>query len=62
MTLDDAAELVVPFPQRLVAVAADRSRLADARAVWQEVDAAEAKLVRTAALWSAPRAPSRSCG
>ena len=30
MTMDDAAELVVPFPQRLVAVAADR-RAADRR-------------------------------
>jgi phosphoglucosamine mutase len=44
MTLDDAAELVVPYPQKLVAVAADRSRLADAERVWQEVDAAAAKL------------------
>jgi phosphoglucosamine mutase len=44
MTLDDAAELVVPFPQKLVAVAADRSRLTDAARVWQEVDAAAAKL------------------
>jgi phosphoglucosamine mutase len=44
MTLDDAAELVVPFPQKLVAVAAERSRLTDATRVWQEVDAAAAKL------------------
>jgi phosphoglucosamine mutase len=44
MTLDDAAELVVPFPQKLVAVAAHRSRLADADHIWQEVDAAAAKL------------------
>ena len=44
MTLDDAAELVVPYPQKLVAVAADRSRLADAERVWQEVDTAVAKL------------------
>jgi phosphoglucosamine mutase len=44
MTLNDAAELVLPFPQKLVAVAADRSRLADADRVWQEVDAAAAKL------------------
>lgn len=40
----DAAELVEPFPQRLVAVPADRGRLAGATAVWQEVAAAEAKL------------------
>jgi phosphoglucosamine mutase len=44
MSLDDAAELVVPFPQKLVAVAADRSRLTNAALVWQEVDAAAAKL------------------
>jgi phosphoglucosamine mutase len=44
MTLDDAAELVVPFPQKLVAVTADKARLADAERVWQEVDVAAAKL------------------
>jgi phosphoglucosamine mutase len=44
MTLDDAADLVVPFPQKLVAVPADRSALASADAVWQEVDTWTTKL------------------
>ncbi|HEX5196921.1 MAG TPA: hypothetical protein VFW26_06935, partial [Gaiellales bacterium] len=42
--LDAVAELVTPFPQRLVAVPADRAALPGARAVWQAVRAAEAEL------------------
>jgi phosphoglucosamine mutase len=44
MTMADAAGLVRPFPQKLVAVPADRSALDGADRVWQEVRAAEAKL------------------
>ncbi|HUZ83931.1 MAG TPA: hypothetical protein VMU66_04505 [Gaiellales bacterium] len=44
MTLDDAAELVEPFPQRLLAVPADRARLSGAERVWREVALAEATL------------------
>jgi phosphoglucosamine mutase len=44
MTMDDLAELVVPFPQRLVAVPADRAALAGNVAIWQDVEAAAAKL------------------
>jgi phosphoglucosamine mutase len=44
MSMAELAELVVPFPQRLVAVTADRAALAGSRRIWQEVDAAEAKL------------------
>jgi phosphoglucosamine mutase len=38
------ADLIVPFPQKLVAVRADRSALAGSERIWQEVEAAEAKL------------------
>ena len=38
------ADLIVPFPQQLVAVRADRSALAGLERIWQEVEAAEAKL------------------
>jgi phosphoglucosamine mutase len=44
MTMADAADLVKPFPQKLVAVPADRSALGRADRIWQEVAAAEAKL------------------
>ena len=44
MSMQDLADLVVPFPQRLVAVAADRAALQAAERVWEEVAAAEAKL------------------
>jgi phosphoglucosamine mutase len=44
MTMTELADLVVPFPQRLVAVPADRKALAGSRRIWQEVAAAEAKL------------------
>jgi phosphoglucosamine mutase len=44
MSMQDLAELVVPFPQRLVAVDADRAALVSAERVWKEVAAAEAKL------------------
>ena len=44
MTLDDAAELVVVFPQKLVAVAADRSALAGCDRIWQEVELASQEL------------------
>jgi phosphoglucosamine mutase len=46
MSMQDLADLVVPFPQRLVAVAADRAALAASERVWKEVSAAEAKLGR----------------
>jgi phosphoglucosamine mutase len=39
-----ANDLLVPFPQRLVAVAADRSLLPSADRIWQEVDAESEKL------------------
>jgi phosphoglucosamine mutase len=35
---------VVPFPQRLVAVPADRSLLPSSDRIWQEVEAVSAKL------------------
>jgi phosphoglucosamine mutase len=44
MSMRDLADLVVPFPQRLVAVGADRAALGSAGRIWQEVAAAEAKL------------------
>ena len=44
MSMQDLADLVVPFPQRLVAVEADRAALGSAERVWKEVAAAEAKL------------------
>jgi phosphoglucosamine mutase len=44
MSMQDLADLVVPFPQRLVAVPADRAALAAADRIWEEVAAAEAKL------------------
>jgi phosphoglucosamine mutase len=44
MTMTELAGLVPPFPQKLVAVPADRSALAGAGRVWEEVRAAEANL------------------
>jgi phosphoglucosamine mutase len=44
MSMTELADLVVPFPQRLVAVTADRAALGSAERVWKEVAAAEAKL------------------
>jgi phosphoglucosamine mutase len=44
MSMAELADLIVPFPQRLVAVRADRKALAGAERIWQEVAAAEAKL------------------
>jgi phosphoglucosamine mutase len=44
MSMAELADLIVPFPQRLVAVAADRTALQGSRRIWQEVEAAEAKL------------------
>jgi phosphoglucosamine mutase len=44
MSMTELADLVVPFPQRLVAVRADRKALAGSQRIWQEVAAAEAKL------------------
>jgi phosphoglucosamine mutase len=46
MSMAELADLIVPFPQRLVAVRADRAALKDADRVWEEVSAAEAKLGR----------------
>ena len=39
MSMDEAGRLITPYPQKLVAVAADRSALAGADAVWAAVDA-----------------------
>jgi phosphoglucosamine mutase len=39
-----ANDMLVPFPQRLVAVAADRSLLPSAGRIWQEVEAVSEKL------------------
>jgi phosphoglucosamine mutase len=44
--LADAARLVTKFPQRLVSVRADRTRLRDADVVWEAVRTAEAELGR----------------
>jgi phosphoglucosamine mutase len=44
MSMQDLADLVVPFPQRLVSVDADRTALGSAGRIWKEVAAAEAKL------------------
>jgi phosphoglucosamine mutase len=44
MSMAELAGLIVPFPQKLVAVRADRSALAGSERIWQEVEAAEAKL------------------
>jgi phosphoglucosamine mutase len=45
-SLADAATLVTKFPQKLVSVRADRTRLRDAEAVWAAVREAEAELGR----------------
>ncbi|MGN6380479.1 MAG: phosphoglucosamine mutase [Gaiellales bacterium] len=44
MSMADLADLVVPFPQRLVAVPADRKALDGAERVWEAVDQAESEL------------------
>ncbi len=44
MSMAELADLVVPFPQRLVAVPADRAALPGAEAVWQEVERLSAEL------------------
>jgi phosphoglucosamine mutase len=44
MSMAELADLIVPFPQKLVAVRADRKALAGSGRIWQEVAAAEAKL------------------
>jgi phosphoglucosamine mutase len=46
MSMADLVDLVVPFPQQLVAVPADRAALAGSRRIRGEVAAAEAKLGR----------------
>jgi phosphoglucosamine mutase len=42
--MEEVVDLVRPFPQKLVAVPADRGALEGADRIWQEVRAAEAKL------------------
>jgi phosphoglucosamine mutase len=44
MSMADLADLVVPFPQRLVAVPADRAALDGAERVWRAVDEAQSEL------------------
>ena len=44
MSMDEAGRLITPYPQKLVAVAADRSALAGADAVWAAVDTEARKL------------------
>jgi phosphoglucosamine mutase len=44
MSMADLADLVVPFPQRLVAVPADRAALGASARIWKEISEAEAKL------------------
>ena len=44
LSAEAANDLLVPFPQRLVAVPADRSLLPSADRIWQEVDAVGEKL------------------
>jgi phosphoglucosamine mutase len=46
MSMAELADLIVPFPQRLVAVRADRAALTGSARVWEEVAAAEARLGR----------------
>lgn len=46
MSMADLVDLVVPFPQRLVAIPADRSALEGSERIRDEVAAAEAKLGR----------------
>jgi phosphoglucosamine mutase len=46
LSMAELADLVVPFPQRLVAVAADRTALAGSDRIAQEIADAEAKLGR----------------
>jgi phosphoglucosamine mutase len=46
MSMADLVDLVVPFPQRLVAIRADRTALAGSRRIREEVALAEAKLGR----------------
>ena len=48
-TLAEAASLVTRFPQRLVNVRADRTRLAGNRAIWDVVDAENAALTTSGA-------------
>ncbi len=44
MTMADVADLIQPFPQKLVGVRADRALLPSSDRIWQEVDAVSAKL------------------
>ena len=44
VSMEEVVDLVRPFPQKLVAVPADRAALEGADRIWQEVRAAEAKL------------------
>ena len=44
VSMEEVVDLVRPFPQKLVAVPADRGALEGADRIWQEVRAAEAKL------------------
>jgi phosphoglucosamine mutase len=46
ITMAGVADLVPPFPQKLIAVPADRTALAGCDPLWQEVRTAEAKLGR----------------
>jgi phosphoglucosamine mutase len=44
LSADQANDMLRPFPQRLVAVPADRSLLPSADRIWQEVEALSEKL------------------
>jgi len=44
ISMTELADLIVPFPQKLVAVRADRRALDGSERIWQEVATAEAKL------------------
>jgi phosphoglucosamine mutase len=46
MSMANLVDLVVAFPQRLVAIPADRAALEGSQRIWKEVAAAEAKLGR----------------
>ena len=57
--LAEAAQLVTKFPQRLVSVRADRTRLRDAAPVWEVVRQIEDELGRDGRVVLARPAPSR---
>ena len=62
LTPSAAADLVVPYPQKLVAVSADRPALAGCDRIWQEIGVEARSWERTGGSWCGRRARRRWCG